>query len=76
MEVEAKKRINDLRGLREQRGEERRKVIAARFDEPLKVLPVNTPEGPRYRVRGKAVIGRMLTAEVSNVASPAGFEPA
>jgi DNA invertase Pin-like site-specific DNA recombinase len=72
LEVEAKKRIHDLRGLLERSGEEGRKVIAALFDGPLTATPIETPEGPRYRVKGKAVIGRMLTAEVSNVASPAG----
>ncbi len=76
LEVEAKKRIRDLAGLLERSGEEGRKVIAALFDGPLTATPIETPEGPRYRVKGKAVIGRMLTAEVSNVASPAGFEPA
>ena len=78
MEAEAKKRVADLRALLDRNPEEARRTMAAVFNGPITFTPVETTDGPRYRLEGQAVVGRVLTGEfpVSNVASPAGFEPA
>ena len=74
LEEEARKRIQDLRGLLERNPEEGREVIRAVFEEPLKVTPVETNDGKRYWIEGRASIRQMLTTDRGclNSASPAG----
>jgi site-specific DNA recombinase len=69
LEVEARKRIGDLRDLCRRRPEEARRALKALFDGPLKMTPVATPDGPRYGVEGRLASGFILFA------TPTGIEP-
>ena len=82
MMTEARKRLENLQGLLERNGEGARKALATLFEGPLTFTPIQTSDGPRFQIQGNAVVGRVWCQEgaaaagVSNVASPAGFEPA
>lgn len=67
LEVEARKRIADLRGLCRKRPEEARKALEALLDGPLTMTPVETEAGPRYSVEGRLATGLILSA------TPTGF---
>ncbi len=74
LEAEARKRIQNLRGLLDRNPDEGREVIQAVFEEPLKVTPIETDEGKRFWIEGSASIRHMLTTDRGclNTASPAG----
>jgi septal ring factor EnvC (AmiA/AmiB activator) len=78
MEAEAKKRIADMRNALARNPEEARKVLEVVLDGPLRVSPVDLPEGRRFQIDGAAAVGRLLAVDGKNPdsASPAGFEPA
>jgi len=69
LEVEARKRIADLRGLCRRRPEEARRALEVLFDGPLKMAPVQTADGPRYGVEGRLASGFILSA------TPTGIDP-
>jgi len=74
LEAEARKRIQNLRGLLDRNPDEGREVIRAVFEEPLKVTPIETDEGKRFWIEGSASIRQMLTTDRGclNEASPTG----
>ncbi len=81
MEAEAKKRLGDARGAMMRNPEEARRVLQLVLDGPLRVTPIDMPEGRRFQIEGAASFGRFLMTEQDadgrpNSASPAGFEPA
>ena len=62
LEVEARKRIMDLRGLCRRRPEEARRALEVLFDGPITMTPIETDEGPRYGVEGRLASGFILSA--------------
>jgi site-specific DNA recombinase len=76
VEAEARKRLRQFEKFLAQKGESGRRVIAAALVGPIKATPVDLPEGRRFRLEAEARVGKLLGTEVSNVASPAGVEPA
>lgn len=72
MEMEARQRLKELTGLLDRNSVEARRAVEAILKGPLTVTPIKTPEGNRYEITGETTFGRLFT----NVASPAGFEPA
>jgi len=74
LEEEARKRIQNLRGLLDRNPDEGKEVIRAVFEEPLKVTPIETDEGKRFWIEGSASIRQMLTTDRGclNEASPTG----
>lgn len=75
MEAEVRGRLTALREALERNSQSAREVLRAIFPDPMRSTPVETPEGRRFHVAGRACVGNMLTTEFSNVASPTGFEP-
>lgn len=72
IEAEVKKRPANLGQALDRNPEEARAVIRAIFDGPLRFTPVDAPEGRRFQIEGKAVIGSMLAFEPSDAqANPA-----
>ena len=69
LEVEARKRIADLRGLCRRRPEEARRALESLLDGPLTITPVETEEGQRYSIEGRIATGFILSA------TPMGIEP-
>jgi len=78
MEVEAKKRLDDARGAMMRNPEEARRVLQLVLDGPLRVTPIDLPEGRRFQIEGSASFGRFLMTEQNadgrpNSVSPAGL---
>jgi hypothetical protein len=76
MEAEARKRLKRFGEFLAEKGERGRRVVLAAFVGPIKVTTLDLPEGRRFKLEGEARVGKLLATEVSNVASPAGVEPA
>lgn len=76
VEVEARKRLGRFQAFLVEKGEMGRQVVMAALVGPIKVTPLDLPEGRRFKLEGEARVGKLLATEVSNVASPAGVEPA
>ena len=78
----ARSRIRDLRSVLDRNPGEARDVMRALFEESLRFTPIDDGDGPRYRVTGTASIRSLLDvsegglSKFTNLASPAGFEPA
>ncbi|MES1176504.1 MAG: recombinase family protein [Myxococcales bacterium] len=77
LELETRKRIDNLRAVLERNPEEARALMLSVFEGPLVCTPIETSAGKRFQIEGNAVIGRIFAGEagVSNSASPRGFEP-
>ena len=78
MEAEAKRRLGDARGAMMRKPEEARRVLQLVLDGPLRVTPIDMPEGRRFQIEGSASFGRFLMTEQDaggrlNSASPAGL---
>lgn len=76
LEQEARRRIADLRSLIERNPDGAREVMAAVFEQPLKVTARDTAQGKRFWIEGEAVVGRLVGLEAGgclNEASPAGI---
>ncbi len=78
MEVEARRRIEELRSLLERNPEDARRVVEALFaGGKLTAKPVTTKDGRRFLLEGAAAVGRLWVSESSdgsNLASPTRFE--
>ncbi|UQA57063.1 recombinase family protein [Polyangium aurulentum] len=79
MEREARKRLEDLRGMLQRNPEEARKALETILGGPLRFTPVETPEGKRYRIEGVVALEAVVAVEgdqarAVQVASPAGTE--
>ncbi|WP_170320056.1 recombinase family protein [Polyangium spumosum] len=72
LEKDAKKRLEDLRGLTEKRPEDARRALERLLVGPLTMSPVETPEGRRYRVTGKTGLSSMdgVPSGIRNIANP------
>lgn len=77
MEVEAKRRIQDLREMLTRNPEEARRVVATVFSEPIRFTPVELNGAKRYRIQGVGSVPSMLRGDPSCTASasPAGRCP-
>ena len=82
LEKTARTRLKDLRGLLTKNPEEARRVLEALLQGPLKLLPVETPEGMRFEIEGNVSVGTLLTQEAGadpvtlrQQVTPTGFEP-
>ena len=78
MEAEAKRRLDDARGAMMRNAEEARRVLQLVLDGPLRVTPIDLPEGRRFQIEGSASFGRFLMTEQHadgrpNSVSPAGL---
>jgi len=64
MEVEARRRIEELRSLLERNPEDARRVVEALFaGGKLTTKPVTTKDGRRFLLEGTAAIGRLWVSE-------------
>jgi hypothetical protein len=73
MEAEAKQRIADMRAALARNPEDARKVLQAVLAGPLRVSPVDLPNGRRFQIEGAAAVGRLLAVDENpNSASPGG----
>ena len=72
LELEAKKRIANLRGVLDSNPEEARKLMQSLFDGALVCTPMETPDGPRFKIEGTAVIGNVLAGEFGALRGPNG----
>ncbi|MDC0744860.1 recombinase zinc beta ribbon domain-containing protein [Polyangium sp. rjm3] len=76
MEAEARQRLDELKGTLTRKPEQAREVISMLFEGPIKLTPIETPEGKRFWVEGAANLWALFAAGCLKSASPAGFEPA
>lgn len=60
LEAEARRRLERFRKLLNRNPEEARPVLEAMLDGPLKFVPVETPDGRRYRVEGSVRLGALF----------------
>ena len=74
MEAEARKRLEELKGTLTRKPEQAREVISMLFEGPIKLMPIETPEGKRFWVEGSANLWALFAAGCLKSASPAGFE--
>ena len=77
MEAEAKRRLGDARGAMMRNPDEARRVLQLVLAGPLRVTPIDLPEGRRFQIEGSASFGRFLMTEQNadgrlNSVSPAG----
>lgn len=64
LEREARKRLDDFRGLLGRNTTEARKALEALLQGPLAFTPIELPEGgKRYRIEGRASVGSVFTTE-------------
>ncbi len=75
VEVEARKRLTQFTEFLSAKGEKGRSVVAAALVGPITATAIQLPQGKRFRLEAEARIGKLLGSEVSNYASPGGFEP-
>ncbi|WP_240806612.1 recombinase family protein [Polyangium spumosum] len=74
MEAEARTRLDELKGILTRKPEQAREVISMLFEGPIKLTPIETPEGKRFWVEGSANLWALLAAGCLKSASPGGHE--
>ncbi|TKD03424.1 recombinase family protein [Polyangium fumosum] len=73
MEAEARRRLDELKGTLTRKPEQAREVISMLFEGPIKLTPIETPEGKRFWVEGSANLWALFAAGCLKSASPAGY---
>jgi hypothetical protein len=63
VEVEAKRRLAELREMFSRQHEGARRALQNLLDGPLTFTPIETPEGRRYHVQGRVTTGALLSAQ-------------